>query len=163
MLPKLDPNAKNTGLTALVSRWNARHPMLAMVLVSWLAVIINFHPIVFCGRSLVSPIISLTVYSWPPLFPGMKPGPEVSNHGSDTSAMMIYGVPAGFMESRSLWQHGELPLWNRYSHAGSTFIGQAISMLGDPLQLIVLLGHGSAVAWDAKFLTAKFLVRVSRW
>jgi hypothetical protein len=30
-------------------------------------------------------------------------------------------------------------------------------MLGDPLQLIVILGRGSALAWDLKFLTAKFL------
>jgi hypothetical protein len=36
-------------------------------------------------------------------------------------------------------------------------IGQAVAMLGDPLQLIVILGRGSAGAWDAKFLTAKFL------
>lgn len=63
----------------------------------------------------------------------------------------------GFVESRSLLDHGQLPLWNRYSHAGDTLIGQAISMLGDPLQLIVILGRGSAGAWDVKFVMAKFL------
>ena len=36
-------------------------------------------------------------------------------------------------------------------------IGQAVSMLGDPLHLIVIFGHGSAGAWDIKFLAAKFL------
>ena len=71
--------------------------------------------------------------------------------------MMMWGIPAGFIESRSLLEQGELPLWNRYSHAGDTFIGQAISMLGDPLQLMVILGRGSAGAWDIKFLAAKFL------
>jgi hypothetical protein len=30
-------------------------------------------------------------------------------------------------------------------------------MLGDPLQLIVIFGRGSALAWDIKFLTAKFV------
>jgi hypothetical protein len=30
-------------------------------------------------------------------------------------------------------------------------------MIGDPLQLIVIIGRGSAVAWDVKFLVAKFL------
>ena len=30
-------------------------------------------------------------------------------------------------------------------------------MLGDPLQLIVILGRGSAEAWDVKFVMAKFL------
>jgi len=71
--------------------------------------------------------------------------------------MMLWGLPIGFIESRSLLEHGEIPLWNRYSHAGDTLIGQAVSMLGDPLQLIVILGHGSAGAWDLKFLTAKFI------
>jgi len=71
--------------------------------------------------------------------------------------MMWWGVPAGFVESRSLLEHGELPLWNRYSHAGDTLIGQAVSMLGDPLQLIVILGRGSAEAWDVKFIAAKIL------
>ena len=70
---------------------------------------------------------------------------------------MLWGVPVGFIESRSLLENGEVPLWNRYSHAGDTLIGQAISMLGDPLQLIVILGRGSAGAWDVKFVVAKFL------
>ena len=70
---------------------------------------------------------------------------------------MWWGVPVGFIESRSLLEQGEFPLWNRYSHAGDTLIGQAVSMLGDPLQLIVIFGHGSAGAWDIKYLTAKFL------
>ncbi len=87
----------------------------------------------------------------------MESVPLVSSHGSDTSATMIQGVPWGFIESRSLLQQGELPLWNRYSHAGSVFLGQAVTMLGDPLQLIVILGRGSAIAWDLKFLTAKLL------
>jgi hypothetical protein len=70
---------------------------------------------------------------------------------------MLWAVPAGFIESRSLLEQGELPLWNRYSRAGDTLIGQAVSMFGDPLHLIVILGHGSAGAWDVKFLVAKFL------
>jgi hypothetical protein len=87
----------------------------------------------------------------------MKPAPQISVHGSDSAAMLIQEVPAGFIESRSLLQYGELPLWNRYGHAGSAFIGQAVTMLGDPLQLIVIFGRGSAVAWDLKFVTAKWL------
>ena len=138
--------------------WNARHPVLAIVLVSLFAVVINCHPVIFCGRSYVSPLSTgLTVYSWGPQLPGMRPALALRVHGSDTAAMMIQGVPWGFVETRSLMQHGELPLWNRYGHAGSVFLGQAVTMLGDPLQLIVVLGRGSAAAWDLKFLTAKFL------
>jgi len=70
---------------------------------------------------------------------------------------MICHVPEGFVEYRDLLQQGELPLWDRYAHAGQPFLGQAVTMLGDPLQLMVILGRGSALAWDLKFLTAKFL------
>jgi hypothetical protein len=156
--PNLATNAQESRLAAYCSAWNARHPVLAMVLVALLAVIVNCHPVIFCGRSYVSPSSTgVLVYSWLPLFPGMEPTLQVSAHGSDTGATMVQGVPWGFIESRSLLQHGELPLWNRYSHAGSVFLGQAVTMLGDPLQLIVIFGRGSAIAWDLKFLTAKLL------
>jgi len=157
-VPELDPKTRKPGFAQQVSRWNARHPVLAILLVSLLAVVINCYPILFCGRSYVSPTcVGPMVYAWWPPLPGMKPARQVSQHGSDTAAMMMWGIPAGFIESRSLLEHGEIPLWNRYSHAGDTLIGQAVSMLGDPLQLIVILGHGSAGAWDLKFLTAKFI------
>ena len=155
------PIIRPTGFAGRVSDWNARHPVLSIVLISLLAVVINCYPIVFFGRSYVSPTCvngALVYNGWPPL-PGMEPGPapNVSQHGSDTTAMMWWGVPVGFIESRSLLEQGELPLWNRYGHAGDTLIGQAVTMLGDPLHLIVILGHGSAGAWDLKFLAAKFL------
>jgi hypothetical protein len=141
-----------------MSGWLTQHPVRGILLVSLLAVVINCYPVIFCGRSFVSPscIQALVYGSWPPL-PGMAPAQPIWQHGTDTGAMMIWGVPAGFIESRSLLQDGELPLWDRYGHAGSTFIGQAVTMLGDPLQLIVVLGHGAAGAWDLKFLVAKFL------
>jgi len=68
---------------------------LTLVLVSLLAVIINCHPVIFCGRSFVSPAsMGTLVYSWPPIFPGMKPAPQISVHGSDSAAMLIQEVPA---------------------------------------------------------------------
>ena len=138
--------------------WVRRHPVLTILLVSLLAVGVNCYPIIFCGKSYVSPAsFGPLVYSWPPLVPGMKPSPILSRHGSDTAAMMLWGVPAGFIESRSIVQYGELPLWDRYGHAGEAILSQAVSMLGDPLQWIVIFGHGSATAWDVKFLAAKFL------
>ena len=97
------------------------------------------------------------VYNWWPPLPGMAPTPQVLDHGSDTASVLVWGVPVGFIESRSLLEHRELPLWNRYGHAGEALLGQAISMLGDPLHLIVIIGRGSAGAWDIKYLTAKFL------
>jgi hypothetical protein len=154
----LETKTRQRGLAKQASEWNAQHPVLAILLVSLLAVVINCYPVIFCGRSYVSPACTgPMVYTWWPPLPQMGNTPQVHRHGSDTWAMMIWGVPAGFIESRSLLEHGELPLWNRYSHAGITHIGQAVSMLGDPLHLIVIIGHGSAGAWDIKFLAAKFL------
>lgn len=154
-----ESKVRRTGFADWAVAWTAKHPVLAIVFVSLLAVAINCYPVIFCGKSHVSPAgVHVLVYDWWPPLPGMAPGVKViPAHGSDVAATMWWGIPAGFIASRSLLEHGELPLWNRYSHAGDTLIGQAVSMLGDPLQLIVILGHGSAVAWDIKFLTAKFL------
>jgi hypothetical protein len=150
--------APRTVCAGRVSAWSAQHPVLAIGFVSLLAVVVNCYPVVFCGKSFVSPTRGMAmVYDWWPPLPGMGPTPQVSNHGSDTAAELIWGVPVGFIESRSLLEHGELPLWNRYGHAGEALLGQAVSMLGDPLHLIVIIGRGSAGAWDIKFLTAKFL------
>ena len=163
--PASSAESKGMGFVNRVSEWSAQHPIFAIMLVSLLAVVINCYPVVFCGKSFVSPTSTggALVYTWWPPAPGMDKWPEPtpdmlhSVHGSDTEAMMYWGVPLGFIEARSLWEHGELPLWNRYGHAGATLIGQAVSMLGDPLQLIVILGRGSAWSWDVKFLAAKFL------
>jgi hypothetical protein len=156
--PNPKPADRGPGLAAKISAWSTRNPVVAILAVSLLAVVINCHPVIFCGRSYVSPAsFGQLVYNWSPTLPGMAPTPAVPRHGSDTAAILLWGVPMGFVESRSLLEQGELPLWNRYSHAGDTLIGQAISMLGDPLHLIVILGHGSAVAWDIKYVAAKFL------
>jgi len=153
-----ESQAPRPAFAGRVAAWSAQHPVLAIVFVSLLAVVVNCYPVVFCGKSFVSPTDGMAmVYDWWPPLPGMEPTPQVSEHGSDTAAELIWGVPVGFIESRSLLEHGELPLWNRYGHAGEALLGQAISMLGDPLHLIVIFGHGSAGAWDIKFLTAKFL------
>ena len=152
-----EPKAR--GLASWILRQGARHPVLAIAFVSLLAVFINCYPVIFCGKSFVSPVCvnGALVYDWWPPLPGMQPTPRVLQHDSDTGAMMWWGVPTGFIESRSILQQGELPLWNRYGHAGDVLLGQAVSMLGDPLHLIVIVGHGSAAAWDMKFLAAKFL------
>ncbi|HTA94486.1 MAG TPA: hypothetical protein VK769_00025, partial [Verrucomicrobiae bacterium] len=146
-------------VSARVSEWSRGHPVLTIVFVALLAVIINCYPVIFCGRSYVSPISvnGALVYAWWPPLPGMTPSPRVQQHDSDTGAMMWWDVPLGFVEARSIMEHGEIPLWNRYSHCGDILLGQAVSMLGDPLQMIVILGHGAAGAWDIKFLAEKFL------
>jgi hypothetical protein len=143
---------------ARFSQWTAKHPVLAIVLVSLIAIAINCYPVIFLGKSFVAPAYGVPMlYERYPTLPAMDRDEPVVAHGSDTAATLIWGVPVGFIESRALFDHGELPLWNRYSHAGDTLIGQAVSMFGDPLQWIVILGRGSSLAWDIKFLVDKFL------
>ncbi|HXF10598.1 MAG TPA: hypothetical protein VN625_07410, partial [Desulfuromonadaceae bacterium] len=156
---KAEAPARRTGLISQCLAWSDRHRILSILAVSALAILVNCYPIIFCGRSYVSPVRAMPmVYGGWPSLPGITGDtPQVERHGSDTGATMWWAVPMGFVESRSILDQGELPLWNRYSHAGDTLIGQAVSMMGDPLHLIVLAGHGSALAWDIKFLLAKFL------
>jgi hypothetical protein len=99
---------------------------LALGLVSLLAVVINCHPVIFCGRSFVSPacmvggdgLFVAALVSRPEISAGNE-----SAHGSDVWATMVQGVPEGFVEYRDLVEQGELPLWDRYAHAGQPFLG----------------------------------------
>jgi hypothetical protein len=151
-------DAKAGRLAGRLFEWAAQHPVLAIVAVSLAAIAVNCYPIIFCGKSYVAPAYRVAmVYEKYPTLPGMADTEPVVAHGSDTGAALIWGVPLGFLQSRSVWEHGELPLWNRDSHAGDTLIGQAISMIGDPLHWIVIAGHGSAGSWDIKYVLAKLL------
>jgi hypothetical protein len=158
---KLSPSSKSTELVAKWTGWSARRPVLAIALISLVAVAVNCYPIIFCGKSYVAPVMGLPMlYEAYPTLPGMDNTAPTEAHGSDTGGTLIWGVPIGYLESRSILDHGELPLWNRYSHAGDTLIGQSISMIGDPLQWIVILGRGCALAQDLKFLLAKLLFAI---
>jgi hypothetical protein len=156
---KLSTSSKSAELVAKWAGWSAQNPVLAIVLVSLAAIAVNCYPVIFCGKSFVAPAYGVPmVYGRYPTLPGMPESAEpLVAHGSDTGAMEIWGVPVGFIQSRSVLDHGELPLWNRYSHAGDPLLGQAVSMLGDPLQWIVILGRGSSGAWDLKFVLAKLM------
>ena len=169
-----EPKARSNRFLTWISAWSERHPVGAIVCMAVLSVAINCHPIIFLGKSFVSPVSTgdKLVYDWWPPLPGMEqwPGPTPEGywpdrtlaiihnmHGCDTGSTMWWGIPTSFLEWRCLWEHKELPLWNRYSHAGDTLIGQANYLVGDPLHWIVLTGHGTAWAWDLKYLTAKVL------
>ncbi len=156
--PESAPEPRLQAGLARLFQWTERFPVWAIVLVSLAAVTISSYPIIFCGKSYVSPSKGLPlVYDDGPPLPGMTSEPTANDHGSDSASTLLWGVPAGFIQYRNLLGHGDLPLWNRYGYGGNTLIGQAVSMMGDPLQMIVIFGGGSAAAWDAKFLLAKFL------
>ena len=74
---------------------------------------------------------------------------------------MWYSWPTSVVQSRSLFKHCELPLWNRYNSGGLPLLGQGQSMFGDPLHFLVLLANGASGWWDLSYLLAKFLFAAS--
>jgi hypothetical protein len=146
--------------------WSARawsgaeaHPQRAVLAVATLAVLLSCYPVVFFGRSFVSPnnhSHTYLLYGEMPTVPGYKDVATDDEKGSDLGAMMWYSWPTSVVESRALYNF-ELPLWNRYDSTGLTLLGQGQSMFGDPLHFLVLLAKGASWSWDLKYLLAKLL------
>lgn len=143
-----------------VYAWIKRHPHSAILLVAFAAVIVSSYPVVFLGRSLVSPNLgSVLLYDRFPTLPGYTSSHTADVKGADIGAVMWQHLPFSRLERNALLQ-GELPLWNRYNSTGVPLLGQGQSMFGDPLNLAVALVGGSAWAWDIKYLAAKWLFAV---
>lgn len=145
---------------ATVRSWCAAHPRAALAFVAAAAATVCCHPLIFAGRSLVSP-----GYGLPLLHPD-HPGSSVVPRGwhyvedpraSDIGAMLWQHLPYSVVQHRALVKEGVLPLWNRHNSCGAELLGQGQSMLGDPFHVPVILAGGASWAWDAKFVVARFL------
>lgn len=135
----------------------ATRPGRAVALIAALAVIASAYPVVFLGKSYVSPNLgTILLYDAYPTLPGYSSGETTDVKGSDIGAVMWQHVPFSMLQHRALAQ-GELPLWNRYNAAGVPLLAQGQSMFGDPLHLFVILANGASWAWDLKYLVAKWL------
>src|SRR6185503_7770251 len=135
----------------------ALRPGRAVALTAALAVAVSAYPIVFLGKSYVSPNLGTTLlYDEYPTLPGYKSREVADVKLSDIGAVMWQHVGFSMMQHRAL-AHGELPLWNRYNAAGVPLLAQGQSMFGDPLHLFVVAANGAAWAWDMKYLLAKWL------
>ena len=133
-------------------------PLAAIWIAALLGVLASCYPVVFGGRSFVSPdSVEQLVYGRPPNVPGSKSVHAEYSHGSDTGAMMWQTLPYSVIEHRAIFEDHELPVWNRYDAGGLTLIGQDLAMLGDPLNWAVVLADGAAWEWDLKFLVARLL------
>lgn len=144
---------------AFITRWRRlrTRPQLAVGAAAFFAVIVSAYPVVFLGKSHVSPNLGTTLlYDNYPTLPGYKSGEVVDVKLSDVGAVMWQHVPFSMIQHRALLG-GELPLWNRYNAAGVPLLAQGQSMFGDPLHLLVVLANGAAWAWDLKYLIAKWL------
>ncbi|HEY4989096.1 MAG TPA: hypothetical protein VII09_04775, partial [Opitutaceae bacterium] len=141
--------------------WAAAHacPGRAVLLTSLVATIAANYPVVFAGKSFVSPNLGTALlYGKNPWVPGFQSIERGNSNSADIDALMWHHLPLSMIQRRAVLGHGELPLWNRYDSSGTPLLGQGQSCFGDPLQLIPLLADGAAWAWDLKFLLAKGLL-----
>jgi hypothetical protein len=124
------------------------------------SVCLSTYPVMFFGRSFTAPqfVGVPLVYSVPPYLPGgARNVPNEYVRYADVGAFPWQFRPWSVIESHAILDNGEFPLWNRYNSSGLPLLGQGNTQIVDPLNLLVVLGRGSAVAWDAKFLLAKTL------
>ena len=138
--------------------WADHRRKIAIVGVGIFAALLSCYPVVFFGKSFVSPNIgTVLLYEHFPTLPGYD-NPEVGDpRGSDVGAIMWQHVPYSVIQSRAILEYFELPLWNRYNSSGTVLLGQGQSMFGDPLHAIVLFAGGASWAWDLKYLLAKII------
>jgi hypothetical protein len=133
-------------------------PRTALMLLGALGAVAASYPVVFFGKSFVSPNVGpVLLYSTPPHVPGYTDIRTQDVRGADVGAMMWQHLPYSTVQARALLDHGEWPLWNRYNSSGVTLLGQGQSMFGDPIHLFVVLARGASWAWDIKFVLAKAL------
>jgi hypothetical protein len=146
-------------VAAAIAALSSRRPVAALALVAALAVCASTYPVVFGGRSFVSPGYGgvYLLYNRPPFLPGAWEGSIQSAARADTSVILWQDIPylrTAFVSLRS----GVFPLWNRFNSAGVSLLGQGQSMLGSPLHLPVILAGGNSFSWDAVFLGSKWLL-----
>ena len=151
--------ARFTGALAKIRDDQAAWPAATLLVVAAFATALSCYPIIFCGKSFVSPDYGPTqaLYEEFPTLPQSPHESTESSRGSDTGALLWAHLPYSVIQHRAIFEHGELPLWNRYTFCGGPLLGQGQSMLGDPLHWIPIAAGGAVWAWDVKFCIAKLL------
>ena len=138
--------------------WIAGHPRRAIFLAALFSVAICLFPVIFGGKSFVSPDNGIfLLYGEFPTVPGGDSRQIENPVGSDFGATMYWHLPVTAIEHRAIFKDGEFPLWNRTGWGGFTLLGESISMIGDPLTWPAIVSGGSAWAWDLKFVLARIL------
>jgi hypothetical protein len=154
----LHPLANLRHFARNASTYLQSRPYSALAIMALFAVVVNCYPVVFLNGSFVSPNLgTVLLYERYPTLPGYTSSALEENHGSDVGAMMWQNLPYSTVQHRAFFCDGELPLWNRYNSAGVMLLGQGLSMLGDPLHLLVIAANGASWAWDLKFLLGKWI------
>jgi hypothetical protein len=137
------------------------HPALTLGLVAAAVVAVQCHPVIFQGRSFVSPNNGgHMLYEGLPALPG-DTDPMGTNTGSSDTGALLFQHLYYPMVQRDALAAGELPLWNRWSLCGEPLLGQGQSMFGDPFNFITIAANGAAWAWDLRFVLARWLLAVA--
>jgi hypothetical protein len=138
-----------------------RRARMAIVLAAAVAAIVSTAPVIFAGKSFVSPNNgALLAYDSLPTLPGYEEARAEDTHGADVGATAWQHFVYSLIAERSM-RIGELPLWNRYNGAGRTLLGQGQSMLGDPLNSLIMVIGTNAAPYDAKFVILRFIFAAS--
>ncbi|MBC7368050.1 MAG: hypothetical protein H7343_14760 [Undibacterium sp.] len=139
--------------------WLAIRPARAVALCALLAVAASSYPVIFLGKSIVSPNNgTILLYEDQLTLPGYRERAVANTAGADIGAIMWAHIPLSMLEHDALLRDHEMPLWNRYNSAGTVLLGQGQSMFGDPLHFFVIVADGAAWAWDIKYIAAKWLL-----
>jgi hypothetical protein len=148
----------------LVAFMQAR-PLRAIAVAGLAAAVVSCYPVVFLGKSFVSPAnggvsqLNGWVNALAPKGEDHSEAVEYTRY-SDVGAMMWEFRPYSTIQHTAFFTDHEFPLWNRYADTGVTLFGQGISMIGDPLHLVTVIANGSALSWDFKFVAAKVLFSI---
>ncbi|HSI11355.1 MAG TPA: hypothetical protein VK961_04900 [Chthoniobacter sp.] len=156
------------GGAALRERWGkaartliagaAARPQLTLLCAAVAAVVVSCYPVIFFGKSFVSPNNGiLCLYDVHPTIPGAPAEPVEPWTGSDINATMWEHLPYSVIAHDTLFRDHEFPMWDRYGMCGLTLLGQGMSMSGDPLYWITVAANGASWAWDLRFLISKLL------
>ena len=141
----------------LARLWCAENPIITIATLAALSVAIQLHPVIFSGKSFVSPNVDYFLYDTFPSVPGYTETTMESFKGSDVAALVYAHMPDSKLEYKAVFHDHELPLWNRYDLAGTPLLGQGQSMFGEVLNLIPLLAKGASWSWDLKFVIARWV------
>ncbi len=138
--------------------WVRAHPCAAIWVVAATGVVLSCYPVIFFGKSFVSPNVGATLlYDRFPTLPGYTDGTTSEPQGSDVLATTSAFVPYAMVQRRALVEDHEFPLMDRYNQCGLPLLAQGQTMIGDPLHVLMLLLGANAWAWDLRFLWSRLL------
>lgn len=141
--------------------YSSENPRVVIIILGFISAVASCYPVVFFGKSFVSPAGVSALYDGPPWIPGFSfNGIREDFRGSDLGATLWSFAPNSVVQHDSLFRHFEFPFWNRNVGGGIPLFAQGQSMIGDVLHWVPVLLDGSAIGWDIKFVLSKAIFAV---